>query len=433
MTSLNIWEDFLLTLRGLFHYNFFLKKSQFWDQNRLKEYQFKKIRKLLIEAYENIPYYRTFFMDHGFDPQKDFNIIGDIKKIPILTKEAAKSLKKELYNPKYINSSFPLRTSGSTGQPFEVMVSKNAWIVEQAVVWRHWSWGGYRFRDEMAIIRSYSPKKGQPLIKYDKIRNFTYYSPFHMNDENLKLYFKVINDRKTKVLRGYPSSILTLALFAKKNEIYIPTLKLILTASEVLSDIDRNFIEEVFKCKISNHYGLAEVCVMMGDCEKHEGLHNYEEYGYVEYIPTEDPRYCKIIGTNLHNHAMPLIRYETGDLAEVENISCSCGRNLPKIKNIIGRSDSNIVCQEGFKIPTVNFYTMFEKILSVKRWQIIQKDLNNLEVVIESENLPETDYLKILNGLEQRLPSSITIKISLNGNFNRINEGKLNAFISLLK
>lgn len=433
MTTLKIWEDFLLTIKGLLHYNFFLKKSQYWDKNRLREYQFLKLRKLLIEAYEHVPYYKTFYNDNGFFPERDFNNLNDIVKVPILTKAAAKKFKNELVNAKFLNSSFPLRTSGSTGEPFEVLVSTNAWVVEQGVVWRHWIWGGYQFRDEIAIIRSFSPKKGQPLIKYDKIRNFTYYSPFHMNEENMHMYLKVINDRNTKVLRGYPSSILTLAIHAKKNGITIPTLKFILTASEVLSDVDRGFIEDVFKCKISNHYGLAEVCVMMGDCEKHEGLHNYDEYGYVEFLPTEDSRYSKIVGTNLHNYAMPLIRYETGDLAELTNSPCSCGRNLPTIKNIVGRSDSNIITQEGFKIPTVNFYTMFEKILSVNRWQIIQRDINHIEVVVESEKLPESDYLEIIHGLEQRLPNSIKTQISLNGSFIKINDGKVNAFVSLIK
>jgi phenylacetate-CoA ligase len=433
MTTLKIWEDFLLTIKGLLHYNLFLKKSQYWDENRLRKYQFQKIRKLLIETYENVPYYNKFYNDNGFVPERDFNNLNDIAKVPILTKAAAKKFKNELINTKFLNSSFPLRTSGSTGEPFEVLVSTNAWAVEQGVVWRHWIWGGYRFRDEMAIIRSFSPKKGQSLIKYDKIRNFTYYSPFHMNEENMHMYLTVIKYRNTKVLRGYPSSILTLAIHAKKHGITIPTLKFILTASEVLSDVDRGFIEDVFKCKISNHYGLAEVCVMMGDCEKHEGLHNYDEYGYVEFLPTEDSKYCKIVGTNLHNYAMPLIRYDTGDLAELTITPCSCGRNLPTIKNIVGRSDSNIVSQEGFKIPTVNFYTMFEKILSVNRWQIIQRDLNYVEVVVESEKLPDSDYLEIVNGLEQRLPNSIKTKISLNGSFIKINEGKVNAFVSLIK
>jgi phenylacetate-CoA ligase len=336
-------------------------------------------------------------------------------------------------NTKFNRASFPLKTSGSTGEPFEVYVSFNAWVVEQAVVWRHWFWGGYEFRDEMAIVRSFSPKKGEPLIKFDRLRNFTYYSPFHLNDVNMEYYFSVMIQRKTKVLRGYPSSILTLAQYAKKSNKKLNYLKLILTASEVLTESDRSFIEDTFNAKISNHYGLAEVCVMMGDCNIHAGLHNYDEYGYVEFLPTVNKHFSTIVGTNLHNYAMPLIRYETGDIAEHSEKHCNCGRSLTNVKNIMGRSDTNILTPENYKIPTVNFYTMFEKFQNISSWQIVQHRIDEVEVILCGENLSSNVLENINAELSQRLPCSMNITLSINKPFMIINEGKKNVFLSLLK
>ncbi len=433
MNKIPVWKDVIMTLQGLLKYRFFLKKSQYWSREQISKYQYKKLKSLIIESYKNVPYYQDLFNKINFNPYTDFNSLEDITKIPILTKENAKSNINRLKNNKYKNNSFPLRTSGSTGKPFEVYISFNAWIFEQAVIWRHWFWGGYKFRDEMAIIRSYSPKKGEPLIKIDKLRNFTYYSPFHLNDENIECYFRVMIQRKTKVLRGYPSSILTIAKFAKKYNIKLDNLKLILTASEVLSETDRSFIEEVFNTKISNHYGLAEVCVMMGDCNKHNGLHNYDEYGYVEFIPTENIYKSKIIGTNLHNFAMPLIRYDTGDVAEHLEEDCVCGRSLNNVKNIIGRSDLNIITPENYKIPTVNFYTMFEKFQNILKWQIIQHKIDLVEIIIHSDNISESDINEIKIGMDQRISSSVTKEISINKPFMKVNEGKQNVFLSLIK
>lgn len=433
MIKIPLWKDLSMTLNGILRYNFFLIKSQFWKKEKINEYQFIKLRELLIESYENVPYYKELFYNINFDPNVDFLSLDDMKKIPILTKNEAKKNKHKLINPKFTNYSFPMRTSGSTGEPFEVAVYTRAWEVEQAVIWRHWKWGGYNFRDEMAIIRSYSPKKGEPLIKSDSIRKFTYYSPFHLNEENLDLYINTIIKRKTKIIRGYPSSILTLAQYVKKHEITIPTLKLILTASEVLSDVDREFIESSLKTKISNHYGLAEVCVMMGDCEKHELMHNYDEYGYLELLNTDNEKLKKIIGTNLHNKAMPLIRYETGDLAEIANTHCSCARNLIGIKNIIGRSDTNILTPEGFKIPTVNFYTLFESYQRINRWQIIQHKINFLEVIISTEELTQNEIGNIKKDLRQRIPESVEVLLSINKAFLKINEGKQNVFLTFIK
>ena len=84
---------------------------------------------------------------------------------------------------------------------------------------------------------------------------------------------------KTKYLRGYPSSIKSLADIALKNNINIPNMKGVLVASERLSLNQRTTIEKAFQCQVFNHYGLADISVMMGSCSKNEGLHNYDDYG----------------------------------------------------------------------------------------------------------------------------------------------------------
>ena len=87
------------------------------------------------------------------------------------------------------------------------------WVIEQAVIFRHWSWGGYHFRDATAMLRSYSPKEGEPLTKYSKPLNTTYFSPFHLTDENMLMYYNLMKDLKIKILRGYPSSVKIFSLF----------------------------------------------------------------------------------------------------------------------------------------------------------------------------------------------------------------------------
>jgi phenylacetate-CoA ligase len=433
MTTIPIWKDILMTLEGIAYYRFFLHKTQFWSKQQIEAYQFSKLKKLLKISGQYVPYYRELFSAIKFDVARDFRSLNDMEKIPLLTKKEARANKDKLINPLYRLKSFPMRTSGSTGEPFEVMVSFNAWVVEQAVVWRNWIWGGYRFRDQMAIVRSYSPKLGDPLIKHDSLRNFTYYSPFHLNDEMLGIYLDDMIKRKTKIIRGYPSSVFTLAEFVKRTGAEIPDISMILTASEVLTDAERELVENVMKARISNHYGLAEVCVMMGDCEKHEGLHNYDEYGYLELLPSGIENFRSVIGTNLHNFAMPLIRYETGDMAELADKACSCGRSLQTIKNIAGRKDVSIQTPEDYKIPTVNFYTMFENMSKVKKWQIIQRQIDYLEVIVHSDYTPESFLSDLQDALKQRVPSSMRIDIIVNQPFFKVNEGKLNTFISLIK
>lgn len=432
MVNIPILKDYFYTLKGIFVYNIFLKKSCYLNHADIQNYQYRKLKILLIDSFENVTYYNELFNSIGFNPKYDFNQIGDISKIPLLSKDLFRKRRFEFTNEKYKSISLPFKTSGSSGNPMEVLVHPRQWIIEQGVVWRHWKWGGYNFRDSLAMVRSFVPKNSKKLWKHNPISNFTYYSPFHLNDENINIYLKHMIESRIKILRGYPSSILFLAQYILLKKCEVPKLKMILTASEVLTDDDRYTIEKAFNVKIFNHYGLAEQIVMMGDCEKHEGLHNYDEYGYLELLDTDNPGIKKIVGTNLHNLTTPLIRYDTGDYALVSEKPCSCGRSSIIIKNVIGRHDSYINTEEGFKIPTVNFYTMFEEFLEIQKWQIVQHSLNKLEFIIKCENnsFSRSEYL--LSQIFRRINSKFTVDLSINKDFIRKGEGKINSFVSLI-
>jgi phenylacetate-CoA ligase len=397
--------------------------------------QFLKLKKLLIESGKYVPYYKELFVQIGFNPVTDFNSLEDLKRIPVLGKDMVRNNREKFINQRCVKSALEFKTSGSSGNPFSALVSPGHWILEQGVVWRHWKWAGYYFRDKMAIVRSYSPKSGQKLIKVDKIRNFYYYSPFHLSDENMKMYLQHMIEEEIVFLRGYPSSLVTLSNFVLDTGCEIPNIKGILTASEVLTDEDRNIIESAFKAKVSNHYGLAEQIVMFGDCEKHEGLHNYDEYGYLELLDTDISTQKKIIGTNLNNFAMPLIRYDTGDLADTSKMSCSCGRSSFVVNNILGRHDSQIITPEGQKIPSVNFYTVLEH-YPVEGWQIVQHTIDNVEVILHGSDLEDqAEGLldRLTDDLSNRLPNSMSFQMTLNKPYLKVGEGKKNPFVSLIK
>ena len=427
---INKLYDYFLTFRGIVKYYTFIKKSQFFNKDKIEKYQFLKLKKLLIECNNDVPYYKNLFNNLNFNPISDFNSLDDLKKIPILSKDHVKLNIHSFENKKYINKSLLFRTSGSTGRPFEILIHPEQWIFEQAVIWRHWKWGGYNFRDPLAMIRSYTPDNENELWKTNIFTNFTFYSPFHLSDTNIDMYLNSMIKKGIKILRGYPSSLSIVADYVLRTNHKIPKIKLILTASEVLTDYDRRKIELAFNSKVFNHYGLAEQIVMMGNCSNHEGLHNYDEYGYLELLDTEFKNIKKIVGTNLHNFTTPLLRYDTGDLAVVENTKCTCGRVSTIVKNIIGRNDLYIKSSSGLKIPTVNFYTLFENFSEIIQWQLVQRNIELIEVIIKSPDISLDTLRQIEIELKKRLPVDIKIKITTNGIFVQKNEGKINPFIS---
>ena len=416
---------------GIFLYYFRYSKTQYWDNHKIDNYQFKRLRKQLIQA-SKTQYYSKLFKELNFNPRTDFKSLNDLEKIPVTEKNKVKENTHLFINHKYKNKSLPFYTSGSTGNPMKSLIHPLHWLIEQAVIFRHWSWGGYHFRDATAMLRSYSPKEGDPLTKYSSPLNTTYFSPFHLTDENMMMYYNLMIDLKTRVLRGYPSSVKIFALFLKKNSLKINSIKQILVASEVLTDNDRNIIESVFDCKISNHYGLAEQIVMFGDCENHTHLHNYFEYGYVELLDTDRPNIKKIIGTNLHNKTMPIIRYDTGDLAIIDDSYCKCSRNGITIKNIIGRHDQLIRTPNGYDIPSVNFYTMFEHYLEIDQWQITYDDENINFNYLSLEGLNNIKLKELNLKIENRINNS-GFKYTLNevSGFYQKSEGKTPVIVKL--
>lgn len=425
-------EDLWLTFCGIVYYKIHLKNSCYIPEEKVRSKQFRLLKKLLIECQRFVPYYHALFSEIGFDAEHDFNSLDDIKKIPLTRKSDVKQHPELFINPHYHGGYQQFHTSGSTGNPLTVRVSNKHWIIEQGVIWRHWSWAGYRFRDKIAIVRSYTPKNGT-LIKMnfiDKLRNFRYYSPFHLTEQNIGQYLEDMVREKVKFIRGYPSSIKPIAQYVLRTGCRIPKLKGILTASEILSDTDRIMIESAFKCKISNHYGLAETIVMMGDCECHQGLHNYDEYGYVELLDTDNHKIKRIVGTNLNNFAMPLIRYETNDLAEINENKCPCCRSSMTIHNIIGRSNITIKLKDR-EIPLTNFFTMMEYYTSISQWQIVQISQNKIELRINGK-LSKEELIKIKDDFSRRLPDSIEKVIVPEADIIQKHEGKIAPFISLM-
>ena len=416
---------------GIILYYFRYKNTQYWSVDRIEDYQFERLKKQIFSSTKTI-YYKNLFKKIGFNPRRDFNEIKDFSKIPITNKASVKNNTDFFINPKFKKKSLLFYTSGSTGEPMKAYIYHIHWLIEQAVIYRHWIWGGYKFRDSTAMLRSYSPKEGQPLYKFSMPLNTTYFSPFHLTDKHMFKYHSLMINLNVKVLRGYPSSIKIFSLFMKKNNLKLPSVNQILVASEVLSESDRNLIESVFGCKISNHYGLAEQIIMFGDCELHTHLHNYFEYGYVELLDTDEPNIKKIIGTNLHNKAMPILRYDTGDLALIDNSKCKCGRNGTVIKNIIGRNDQSIKTPNGYEIPSVNFYTMFEHYLEINQWQITYDNTNINFNYSSNDILNDLVLDELRTKIESRINNSgFNYQIQRVTKFYKKSAGKIPAIIKI--
>tara|TARA_Y200000002_G_scaffold382795_1_gene401355 strand:- start:574 stop:1851 length:1278 start_codon:yes stop_codon:yes gene_type:complete len=419
-------QDIYLTFKGINHSRKIAKIENFTEEE-IEKYQVSKIKSLLIKASREISFYKNLFWEINFDPYK-FDNLDELKRIPILDKDTIRNNYSALISGLRSKNSIQLSTSGTSGERLTVYTSPSQWMIEQAAIWRQWTMAGYRFRDKMAIIRSYSPKKEEPLYKKDYLRNWLYISPYHLDEANSKVFLNLLKHWKPKFIRGYPSSIFLLSRYAEKFNIRLNSLRAIFTASEKLTKDHRQQIENSFGVKVFDHYGQAEITVMIHEWDDHSGLRNLNYYGYPEFIPTENNNIYKLIATNLHNDVMPLIRYDTGDLVEISNESKNSKK--PNIKEIYGRSDDFLSHHNGYDMPSVNFYTYFSNIKEVKRFQFIETK-SDLELRIQIDDDVDKSSLKNFINDEMLLRFGKKVKIKITNQFIQNHDGKLSAVVKI--
>lgn len=431
---MNAFFDAFLTLRGILTYRSYIQKSDRASTEEIHRKQSEWLGALLRHAHSNVPWYSTRFRVHGVRADGADPFI-ELSKLPILTKDEVRENHADFCVSGVASKSIKFATSGTTGEPLVAYTSPNQWVIEQAIIWRQWKLAGYNFRDRIAIFRSYAPKLGEPPIRIDRLRNWAYFSVFKMDDSSIAKYAKFLQGWKPRFLRGYPSSLLLIAQHALRHNWRLPSLKAAFVASEAVPPELREILRAAFGIEIFDHYGQAEISCMFHDCEMHEGMHVDWEYGLVELLPSSEPGLNRIIATNLHNTAMPLLRYDTGDLAVGGWERCSCGRTSPIIRGIRGRKDDFLIAKDGSRMASVNLYTYFSKLDEIQRFQLSQNQpgilVVNFTLWCADVNSKRTSLRdKIIRELEET--TGLSVHVPDQPEFMQSHEGKFPAFIQLI-
>ncbi|MES2588251.1 MAG: phenylacetate--CoA ligase family protein [Bacteroidota bacterium] len=374
----------------------FLEKSQFWTLEQLENFQNERLRILIEHVYKNVPYYTNLFQKLNLTPN-DIQCKADLVKLPIMTKEEFKKnfpenmAEKNLQKGTFIRSA----SSGSTGEPLQYYLSKEAYSMNIACGLRAWSWMGYILGDKYIKI-SQNQRKTKEKKLQDIVMNNSYVYMKNIDEESLLQTIAEIQKIKPKVLRCYPDPLEMLADIILEKNIQIKLLAVASTGSN-LHPHARVKIEKAFQCKVYDGYS-CEGSAPFFQCENHDSYHASMEYGISEFVEVEQQEKGifegRHIATNLWNFATPFIRYDSQDILEwEENKSCSCGRDSLTVKRIIGRDNDVLITPNGKKLIVQIFVIYFSKITPIKQFQIqhVAEDEINMLFVVD-ENF--TDELK---------------------------------------
>lgn len=354
----------------------FFKKEQ-WD-----EFQEKQLRRLLIQASNNVPYYTQLFRELGLnmDDLENFKL-SDLKYIPILEKENLRKFgKNELLSTKRGTGKF-ISSSGTSGTPVSIFLSPTfhqTWSALMETRVRNWADVTYKKPRGMIggrkIITTSNYK--YPLYRYNAIEKQAYFSSYHISTETVEDYLNGLKKHKAQYLTGYASSIFLLAKLFNEKYGKGPKLQAVIVSSEKLTEEMRLTISQAFSCKVFDSYSGSEACGLISESKEGRLLFSPDS-GVLELVD-ENNNYVEngnpgdAVFTGLHNFDQPLIRYRIGDVLIMDpDQKTYCGREMPVVKEIVGRSDDFLVSRDGRKM--IGLFRVFYDIRGLKMGQIIQK------------------------------------------------------------
>jgi len=372
-----------------------LEESQWWSRKDVLELQNERLRRLISYAYDNVPYYRRLFDERSVRPN-DITFAKDLTKLPVLNKHLIKRNFSELKARVFpLKKTVQTSTGGSTGEPLMFYSTKDDQLNwGGARLLRARGWAGYKLGDKIVYMhkRIIYPLIQEKITKWPKalLRRSLYIDPATISKETMSHNVQQIEEAQPKFIAGYPSAIYLLARFIEREGRLRFRPEAIMTGGEQLYDHQRGLLEKVFECETYDRYGSWEVHNIASECPEHMGLHIAVENIVLEVVDDADlpvtvRREGRILLTNLQNYAMPLIRYDIGDLGVISDKVCFCGRGLPLLSKLSGRTTDVILTRSGRLIPGIALPFRFLARLGVEQFQMLQESYDSviLKLVLE--------------------------------------------------
>ncbi len=427
---------------GVFNeeYKNFLEREKYTYQ-QWQDYQTVELRKILVHAFETVPYYRSQYINSGFTKEKLQNFeLEDLPKLPFIDKAIYREKgTTEMLSTIQEPGGIYLSSSGSTGTPTKTMTSKaNHQKVTAGNEARIRNFSGVTKNDRRGMIGGRRVVPGgnpsPPFYRYNSIEKQVYLSPYHISAQTASNYLEGLKKYNVQYMNGYAASNFALARFFDELRLEAPQLKVVISSSEKLTKEMRDTYQRVYGCKTNDIYSSVEACCLISECE-HGKMHVSPDMGIIEFI-NRDGSYAKpgepaeIVCTGILNYNQPLIRYRMGDMAILSDETCTCGRQMTVVKEIIGRVEDMVIGRDGREFAY--FYNIFVNIPNIREGQVVQNDYEDFELNIATDGLTNDAMETMIKRMKSQL-GDVNVKINQVNTIPRTKGGKFKAVISKVK
>ncbi len=416
-----------------------LEKTQWIRPQELAELQLRRLNALLSEVRSHVPFYRQLLQEQGIAAQ-GLSSLADLQKLPFLTKAVIRANTEAMKSDR-ARGLARFNTGGSSGEPLIFFIGKERVSHDVAAKWRATRWWDVDIGDpEMVVWGSPIELGKQDRIKAirDRLLRTELLPAFEMSSAKLDGFIAAIRKRRPRMLFGYPSALSHIARHAQERGIRMDDLgiKVAFVTSERLYDEQRERISTVFGCPVANGYGGRDAGFIAHECPS-GGIHLTAEDVIVELVDPQGQVVPKgqageIVVTHLATSDFPFIRYKTGDIAVMDDKLCACGRGLPMLKEIQGRSTDFVIAADGTVMHGLALIYVLRDLAGLRSFKVIQHSRSHTEVQL----LPEAGFdavtatERIVHQFKLRLGAEVRIEVRVLDEIALEKSGKFRYIIS---
>jgi len=426
-----------------------LNHSQWWDTGTLRDMQLRQLHGLLSHAYQTVPHYQQSLDQAGFNPAQPLTE-QVFSALPILTRRDLQLAPARITSdavPRPHGQTATISTSGSTGRPVQVTRTELSRLIGHALILREHAWHHRDLSAGIAVIRfvedrdAARPPDGLHQQGWDSYSHRVYPTgPCALLSIGSPVGDQLawLRRENPTYLMTYPTNLRALVERMHAESVHLDALKGVQTISETLDSETRNLAREVLGVPVVDSYGATEMGIIASQCPRFDHYHTHAEAVYAEVLrpdgsPCAPGEAGRVVVTDLHNFAMPLIRYAIGDFAEVGE-PCACGRGLPVIRRILGRVRNMLTLPTGEQVWPRLRNQMFAAAAGapIEQIQVVQTALSTIEVRLVCHPLSREQEDSIAHLLAEAVAHPFTFTFSYKKEIPRSRSGKFEEFLSEL-
>ncbi|MCP4570868.1 MAG: phenylacetate--CoA ligase family protein [bacterium] len=409
-----------------------LERSQWLAPAELAARQRTGLQEIVRHVTATSPFYAERFATAGIDPAR-VESVADLADLPLLTKDDVRGRLDDILSRDFKRAELvPAKTGGSTGVALHIFCDRKGVERRNASALRSDEWSGWRRGQPLAAVWGNPPvaRTWRGRLRCTLKDRVIYLDTMKIDDAAIDRFLDDWRRARPGLLYGHAHSIFIFCEALRERGATVHPHGIVAT-SMMLLDHERRVIEEVCGTPVTNRYGCEEVSLIACECERHEGMHLNAEHSIVEFL-RDDGSPCaagedgRIVVTELVNRGMPMIRYEVGDRGAPSDRVCPCGRGLPMMEGLSGRTADFLRAADGSQVAGISLIeNTLTRFPGIRQLQLVQERELAVDVnLVPGEGYGPETADRLTDSLRDALGADFAVELKIVERISQERSGK---------